>query len=125
MSKNTSGSKLRQYIDDNKMLAYYEDFANSQQFKSFSTYTAITMLQKNHSLITSPWHNSHSKVGLSFSVLQNGIATLADKIFIQNDFSFLEAEMVRPIIKASTGEKKMCIYPHYTKMTEADLQKIS
>jgi adenine-specific DNA-methyltransferase len=59
-------------------------------------------------------------VGLSYTSLQNGLATLADRIFIQDKFDGLEKECVRPIIKASTGEIKECIYPP---STEEELKK--
>ena len=39
---------------------------------------------------------------------------MADKIFIQNDFSFLESDLIHPILKASTGEKKYVIVPPKT-----------
>ena len=61
-----------------------------------------------------PWNKPRQKIGLSYSSLQNGLATLADKIFIQDSFPDLERECIRPIIKASTGEIKECIFPPKT-----------
>ena len=117
---NASGKKLREYIDNNHLLAYFEDFSNNQQFEGYSTYTCIMMLAFNSNPIASPWNKPREKVGLSFSSLQNGLATLADRIFIADSFEDLEQECIRPIIKASTGEIKQCIFPP---STEEELKK--
>ena len=109
--KNKSGEKIREYIEKNHLLTYFEDFSDTQKFSGYSTYTCITMLTTSRNSIEIPWKNKREKVGLSFSSLQNGLATLADKIFIQDKFENLERECVRPIIKASTGEIKECIFP--------------
>lgn len=110
-TKNSSGIKMREYIEKNHLLAYFEDFSAEQKFDGFSTYTCIMMLSKNGTTIDVPWNKPRKKVGLSYSSLQNGLATLADRIFIKDKFDGLEPECVRPIIKASTGEIKECIFP--------------
>lgn len=119
--KNASGFAMRKYIADNHLLKYYEDFADNQQFDGYSTYTSIVKLSTIGEECALPWANERQKVGLSFTSLQNGIATLADKIFIQDDFSFLEPDVIHPIIKASTGEMKYCIVPP---KTEEELKKM-
>lgn len=119
-TKNASGANMRKYIEDNRLLAYFEDFSNEQKFEGYSTYTCITMLTKSRPSIEIPWNKPRSKVGLSYTSLQNGLATLADKIFIKDHFEDLEPECIRPIIKASTGEIKECIYPP---ATEEELKK--
>ena len=119
-TKNASGIKMREYIEQNNLLSYFEDFGDNQKFSGYSTYTCITMLSKNRPSITPPWTNSRKKVGLSFSSMQNGLATLADKIFIREKFEGFESECIRPIIKASTGEIKECIFPPDT---EEELKK--
>lgn len=113
-TKNASGKNMRQYIEDNHLLKYFEDFSAEQKFEGYSTYTCITMLSKEGIEIEIPWNKPRQKIGLSYSSLQNGLATLADKIFIQDSFPDLERECIRPIIKASTGEIKECIFPPKT-----------
>lgn len=110
-TKNASGVKMREYIEKNNLLAYFEDFLNEQKFEGYSTYTCIMMLTTSRPSIEIPWNKPRTKVGLSYSSLQNGLATLADRIFIKDKFEDLERECIRPIIKASTGEIKECIYP--------------
>lgn len=119
-TKNMSGAKMREYIEKNHLLTYFEDFSDEQKFEGYSTYTCIMMLTKSRKEIKIPWNKPRTKVGLSYSSLQNGLATLADKIFIQDHFEGLEKECIRPIIKASTGEIKECIFPP---ATEEELQK--
>lgn len=109
--KNKSGEKMRNYIETNNLLAYFEDFADNQKFDGYSTYTCIMMLTKSKETISVPWNKPRKKIGLNFDSLQNGLATLADKIFIRDKFENLEKECIRPIIKASTGEIKECIFP--------------
>lgn len=118
--KNASGSALRKYIVDNKLLKYCEDFEHSKQFANYSTYTCIIKLSKNGEEIAPPWGQARNKQGLTFTSLQNGIATLADKVFISEDFSMLESDFIHPILKASNGEKKFVIVPP---KTEEELQK--
>lgn len=118
-TKNASGKILRDYIKNNNLLQYWEDFANNQKFKGYSTYTCIMKLGHINN-IPVPWDKPRQKVGLSFSSLQNGLATLADSIFINDTFDGLESECLRPIIKASTGERKWCIFPP---ATEEELKK--
>ena len=119
--KNASGFAMRKYIADNHLLKYYEDFADNQQFDGYSTYTSIVKLSTIGEECALPWTNERQKVGLTFTSLQNGVATLADTVFIRDDFSFLEPEAIRPIIKASTGEMKYCIVPP---KTEEELKKM-
>lgn len=112
--KNKSGEKLRKYIEDNNLLSYFEDFSDSQKFEGYSTYTCIMLLTNSRPTIEIPWNKPRKKIGLSFNSLQNGLATLADSIFIKDKFEGLEKECIRPIIKASTGEIKECIFPPAT-----------
>lgn len=122
--KNASGTKMKQYIADNNLLWYYEDFEHEHKFTNYLTYTAIIGLDKGNTYekIPIPWINSRAKIGLSYDSLQNGIATLLDKFFIQNDFSFLEPDLIHPILKASTGEMKFVIVPP---KSEDELKKLS
>lgn len=110
--RNASGIKIRNYIEQNNILQYFEDFSHDQKFQGYSTYTCIIKLGIGDN-IKIPWTNNREKIGLSFTSLQNGLATLADKIFIADSFD-LESECLRPIIKASTGEQKWCIFPPKT-----------
>lgn len=119
-TKNTSGKYMREYIKNNHLLRYFEDFSAEQKFEGYSTYTCITLLSTEGKEIAIPWDKPREKVGLSYSSIQNGLATLADKIFIQDSFPNLEKECIRPIIKASTGEIKECIFPP---KTEEELMK--
>ena len=119
-TKNLSGTKMREYIEKNNLLAYFEDFSDEQKFEGYSTYTCIMMLTKSRPNVEIPWNKPRKKIGLSYSSLQNGLATLADRIFIQDKFEDLEKECIRPIIKASTGEIKECIFPP---ATEDELKK--
>lgn len=113
-TKNASGVKMRKYIEDNKLLAYFEDFSDEQKFEGYSTYTCIMMLTHARPTIDIPWNKPRVKIGLPYTSLQNGLATLADRIFIKDKFDDLERECIRPIIKASTGEVKECIFPPAT-----------
>lgn len=117
--KNASGKTMREYIEQNHLLKYFEDFENTLRFPDYSTYTCIVKLSKEGKEVSIPWKKEREKIGLSFSSLQNGIATLADNFFISNDFSFIEQELVHPIYKASTGEYKSVIVPP---KTEEELQ---
>lgn len=117
--KNASGKNMRDYIINNNLLQYWEDFSDNQQFEGYSTYTCIMKLGKGNN-IEIPWNTTRKKIGLTYDSLQNGLATLADNIFISDNFSDLEPECLRPIIKASTGEKKWCIFPP---QTEEELKK--
>lgn len=119
-TKNASGIKMREYIEKNNLLAYFEDFSDEQKFDGYSTYTCIMMLTKSRPTIDIPWNKPRERIGLSYSSLQNGLATLADRIFIKDKFEDLEPECIRPIIKASTGEIKECIFPP---ATEEELKK--
>ena len=119
-TKNASGEKMRKYIEKNNLLAYFEDFSDEQKFEGYSTYTCITMLTKSRPHLEIPWNKPRTKIGLTYTSLQNGLATLADKIFIKDKFEGLESECIRPIIKASTGEIKECIFPP---ATEEELKK--
>lgn len=110
-TKNASGIKMREYIEENDLLVYFEDFSDEQKFEGYSTYTCIMMLSKNRPSIEIPWNKPRTKIGLSYTSLQNGLATLADRIFIKDKFENLEPQCIRPIIKASTGEIKECIFP--------------
>lgn len=118
--KSASGRAMRDYIEKNNLLEYYENFENSKKFENYSTYTCIIKLGKTKNTIAIPWKTNRERVGLSYTSLQNGIATLADKIFISNDFSQLEPDLIHPILKASNGEKKYVIVPP---KTEEELQK--
>ncbi len=119
-AKNASGIKMRKHIEDNNLLAYFEDFSDEQKFEGYSTYTCIMMLTNARPTIDIPWNKPRVPVGLSYSSLQNGLATLADRIFIKDKFEGFEPECIRPIIKASTGEIKECIFPP---ATEEELKK--
>ena len=122
--KNASGIEMRKYIEENNLLWYFEDFEHEQKFTKYSTYTAIVGLNKGnvYSKIKIPWLNIREKKGLPFISLQNGIATLLDKFFISDDFSFIEPDLVHPILKASTGEMRLVIVPP---KTEDELKKFS
>lgn len=113
-TKNASGKNMRKYIEDNHLLRYFEDFAAEQKFEGYSTYTCIMLLSTVGDEIPIPWNKPRVKIGLSYDSIQNGLATLADRIFIADNFSDLEPECIRPIIKASTGEIKQCIFPPKT-----------
>ena len=119
-TKNASGAKLRKYIEDNNLLTYFEDFSDEQKFDGYSTYTCIMMLTHSRPTVDIPWNKPRVPVGLSYTSLQNGLATLADRIFIKDKFEGFEPECIRPIIKASTGEIKECIFPP---ATEEELKK--
>lgn len=120
--KNSSGKNLKKIIQDNNLLWYFENFEHENKFNNYSTYTCIVGLTKNNLIqkINIPWAQSREKIGLNFSSLQNGIATLCDKFFIQDNFSFLEQDLIHPILKASTGEYKQIIVPP---KTEEELKK--
>ena len=117
---NASGKIMRDYIGQNNLLRYFENFEATQNFDNYSTYTCIIELGRQEPHIEVPWKNDREKVGLSFNSLQNGLATLADSVFISDNFNELEQEIIRPIIKASTGEIKQCIFPP---STEEELKK--
>ena len=112
--QNTSGKKMREDIEKNNLLWYFEDLTKEQLFDGFSTYTGIVGLSKVKTSIQIPWSNTREKIGLSYESLQNGIATLADRIFIKDNFNDLEDTFVHPIIKAGTQEWKECIVPPHT-----------
>jgi adenine-specific DNA-methyltransferase len=113
--RNVSGERMRKYIQENHLLKYYEDFNNSQQFSGYSTYTGIFLLSRVGKEIEVPWGKTRQKIGLPFSSLQNGLATLADGIFIKDSFpAEFERELISPILKASTGELKEIICPPKT-----------
>ena len=113
--RNASGEKMREYIEKHSLLSYFEDFNNVQKFEGYSTYTGIVLLDKKGGKANVPWTNNRMKRGLPFSSLQNGLATLADGIFISDRFpENFEREIIKPILKASTGELKEIIVPPKT-----------
>nr|DAG71460.1 MAG TPA: hypothetical protein [Caudoviricetes sp.] len=111
--KSASGKAMRDYIDKNNLLFYYEDFKDEQVFNAFSTYTCIVGLSSVKNTIPSPWNAPREHIGLPFETIQNGIATLADDVFILR--SKEEADKVDnyvyPIYKASTGQFFRVIIP--------------
>lgn len=44
--------------------------------------------------------------------VKNGFATLADDVFIKEEFKLADEDSVIKVIKASTGEIKECLYPY-------------
>ena len=112
--QNISGKNMRQDIEQNNLLWYFEDLSNIQQFDGVTTYTGIIGLSKSRPYISVPWSFQKQKKGLSYNTLQNGIATLADKVFIADSFPELEDIFIKPIIKASKQEWKKCIVPPKT-----------
>lgn len=112
--KNKSGELLCEHIQQNNLLFYFEDFEHSQNFNNYSTYTCIMGLSYTKPCIKIPWEKEHIKIGLPYTTIQNGIATNCDSFFIQKDFSFIEPNLVHPILKASTLEELYVIVPPQT-----------
>lgn len=108
---NKSGEKMRDYFAKNGLIDYFEDLSSSKKFPGYSTYSCITLLNLNSSKSLIPWAKEYQKVGIPFESLQNGLATLSDKIFIKEKFD-LEEGILRPIFKASKGETLTAIYPY-------------
>lgn len=116
--KSASGKAMRDYIDRNNLLFYYEDFKNEQMFDAFSTYTCIVGLSRMRKTIPSPWNMTRKRIGLPFETLQNGIATLADDVFVlcsKEDANNVDG-YVYPIYKASTGQLFHAIIPPKSEM---------
>ena len=118
--RNACGKNMRDYIQNNHLLWYFEDFEHETKFANYSTYTCIVGLSTKRQTIDCPWQQERILKGLSYESLQNGIATLCDRFFISDDFSYLEPTFIHPILKASTGEKKWIIVPP---ATEEELQQ--
>ena len=112
--RNACGKNMRDYIFNNNLLWYFEDFEHNQKFTNYSTYTCIVGLSSARESIECPWINNRPIQGLSFDSLQNGIATLCDNFFIKDNFDNLESTFIHPILKASTGEQKYVIVPPAT-----------
>lgn len=113
-TKSASGEALRDLIEKAHLLRWFEEFdPDDKVFDDVSAYPCITILSKTRGEeIAPPWREeSNKKHLLTYSSIQNGLATLADDIFIQRDFSFLEETFVRYAYKASTGEMKQIIIP--------------
>lgn len=112
--KSLAGRDLRKYIDEEKVLKDFHDYGEQMLFDGYTTYTCITTIQKNCvNPIQSPWTSTREQVGISCENIQNGVATLKDAVFIKDNFGDLRDEgLVKTIIKASTMEKKECIYPY-------------
>lgn len=116
--KSLSGRDLRAFIEEEDMLVGFIDFKEEQKFEGYSTYTAITALQKGPGLerLPLPWGGARKKVGLSFNDLQNGIATLRDGIFIHRKGTLdIEPDIIASCYKASTGEMMDIIFPYNRK----------
>ena len=112
--RNACGKNMREYIQNNHLLWYFEDFEHETKFANYSTYTCIVGLSAVKNDIDCPWQQKRVLKGLSYESLQNGIATLLDSFFIHDDFSDLEQDFIHPILKASTGERKFVIVPPAT-----------
>ena len=112
--RNACGRNMREYIQNNHLLWYFEDFEHETKFANYSTYTCIVGLSAAKNDIDCPWQQKRVLKGLSYESLQNGIATLLDSFFIHDDFSDLEQDFIHPILKASTGERKFVIVPPAT-----------
>lgn len=113
--KSLNGKFMRDYIENNNLLKKFIDFKDKKQFENINTYTAITVLSynKTDNLKEYPWLNKdREKIGLNFDTVQNGIATLRDRIFIKESFDDIEEGILRDIYKASNGTFLKCIFPY-------------
>lgn len=132
---------LRNYILENKLLRTVIDFKHKQLFEKITTYTSIILLdnQKSENMsfssdlkkfyelnysdlnIKGSWYFS-SKENLIWLkkilesenkiTVKNGIATLADKFFLNQFFQNLKSKYVVDVLKASTLKQSKIFFPY-------------
>jgi hypothetical protein len=97
---NKSCSKVKNFLIENKYLEYVIDFKDKKIFEGFSVYTCILVINKKHSETRDFYYysndikneyikKSYKPLVINNSLLQyinvkNGLATLADSVFIIN-----------------------------------------
>jgi adenine-specific DNA-methyltransferase len=139
--KNSSNSKLRKFLLNERVIKKIIDFGHKKIFGNISTYTSIIILnfgnksdyfeyecngekkcvyydnlQSDMFVFENDFNinNSEKKLG-DYFIIQNGLATLRDKIFIKNsidEFGEIENDVLKPIIKASKMENKVLLLPY-------------
>lgn len=125
--KNTSQKGFRKFLFDNHYVTYIEDYGSQQVFDNASTYVSIVKLQKitqNTFTIRNVESNTQREFKYtdikdttaslaalydestgtplgSLCAVQNGVATLKDKIYL-SDTDYNLSKFVKPCVKAST-----------------------
>lgn len=138
---NASGKNFRKFIKESRQLQTVYDYQSSKVFGDAATYVMICHFTPNPNIAVLYSTEPLSSHLLSYDeifvddklffckpqgikllkdcydvkqkkcVVKNGYATLCDKVFIDNVQDYLN-DCVIPVIKSSTGEKKMCVYPY-------------
>lgn len=124
---NVSSKKFRNFILENKHLNYVKNFEDVKVFSDADVYCSILVLTKKpndsyvYETLTTKTTKTHDQEilseteGVPFETycekITNGIATLADKVFIQKDKLFDEP-CWKPIYKISTQETRWILYPY-------------
>ena len=137
---NKSCSKLKRYLFENGLVEYIIDFRDKKMFANYSTYTCIIVLNKKNShqrnsyYINDAMNDNYKSVMykdnegventlLNYIDVKNGIATLADKVFIikpkqeteqtyiVDDFE-IEKDICKEILKVSKKTQITIIYPY-------------
>jgi len=124
---NKSCKAFREYIYTHRLLYECIDFGSEKVFEGVDVYCCISVFRKcptTHFLYNGksiPYTTlsplslmgsvSQGRTLSSIAKIQNGIATLADKVFIHPNRVFPEP-CWKPIIKVSKGYDKMCIVPY-------------
>jgi adenine-specific DNA-methyltransferase len=120
--RNASGKILRRYILEHNLLENLIDFKDEQIFENASVYSAIMILSKDNifskfyeknnfidnvngqDFLNKLWNFKlnlkNNKIKKQNIVIQNGFATLADKIYISKNFN-IENKLLKPIVKGS------------------------
>lgn len=132
---------LRNFILENKLLRTVIDFKHKQLFEKITTYTSIILLdnQKSENVsfssdlkkfyelnysdfnIKGSWYFS-TRENLIWlkkilecenkTIVKNGIATLADKFFLNEFFQNLESKYIVSALKASTLKESKIFFPY-------------
>lgn len=138
---NKSCFKLKQYLFDSGLVEYIIDFKENKMFENYNTYTCIIVLNKKYRdkrisyFVNDKMNDDYKNVMydnkteiqnslLKFIDVRNGIATLADKVFIfhpigeddhvymlKNGFE-IEKEVCKTIFKVSKKKEMVIIYPY-------------
>lgn len=130
---NKSCSKLKQYLFDNGLVEYIIDFKDKKMFENYNTYTCIIVLNKKNRSERKSYFASNDMNNIYNTLLycnnnqiensllkyidvKNGIATLADKVFIINpkheEDIEIEQEICKKILKVSKKTHMTIIYPY-------------
>jgi hypothetical protein len=110
---NKSCSKFREYLNEHRLVEDIHDYQSEKVFPNADVYCCILVLNKRpKSSYTFEFSTKLEGTYLdSIADIQNGVATLCDKVFI-HDSPLYDEPCWAPIRKVSKGVTKFIIFPY-------------